>query len=52
MQAIYERNGNTIKTITTGKRKVFASRNKAKRESRKLQLSNGGLGMGSLVVVQ
>lgn len=26
--------------------------NAAKRESRKLQLSNGGLGMGSLVVIR
>lgn len=50
-ETLYERNGHTIKTIATGERKVYDSINKAKKESHKLQLSNGGLGLGSLVAI-
>lgn len=52
MEAKYERKGKTIKNIETGEVETFSSINKAKRRSRELQLSNGGLGCGSLIVIK
>lgn len=50
MKTLYERRKNKIKTIETGEVKEFKSISLAKKESRKLQLANGGLGRGSVVV--
>lgn len=50
-ETLYSRKGKTIKNIAENKSETFESINRAKKESHKLQLSNGGLGMGSLVAI-
>jgi hypothetical protein len=50
MKTLFKRKGKTITVIETGESTVFKSINAAKKESRKLQQQNGGLGCGSLVV--
>ena len=55
MKALFQRKGNTIIDLSKDKSdssraKGFVYINEAKRESRKLQESNGGLGRGSLTL--
>lgn len=49
MNTLFKRKGNTITVIETGNSTEYKSINAAKKESRKLQQQNGGLGCGSLV---
>ena len=51
-QFTYERRGKTITDIETGTAKTYKFFNEAKRASRAIQQSNGGLGCGALKVVQ
>lgn len=46
----YTRTGKTIKNIHDGTSETFEFINEAKRKSREIQLSNGGLGCGVLQV--
>lgn len=46
----YIRNGKTITTVDTKSYETYEFINEAKRKSRELQMSNGGLGLGSLQV--
>lgn len=48
----YERKGSNIKDLENGDVMQHKSINLAKQKSRQLQEANGGLGAGSLVVVQ
>lgn len=56
-ETLYERKGHVIKNLKTGESKAYFtpkglnSINLAKKASRELQQSNGGLGCGSLRVV-
>jgi len=50
MKTKYIRNGKSIFNTEDLAWKVYDSVNKAKKESRKLQRANGGLGRGSLVL--
>lgn len=58
MEALYERKGHQIKNLQTGevqpfflKGTVVPNISAAKRESRKIQEANGGLGRGSVKVI-
>ncbi len=51
-ELLYERKNHVIMNLTTEKKEHFDSINLAKKQSAILQRSNGGLGMGSLVVVK
>ena len=52
----FVRKGKTIETLAEAGREnsrhTFKSINEAKRESRRLQQANGGMGMGSLQVMR
>lgn len=50
-ETLYTRKGKTIRNIAENTSETFPSKNKAKKESVKLQRANGGLGMGSLIVL-
>lgn len=50
-ELLYTRKGATIKNLIANTSETFKSKNKAKKESVKLQRSNGGLGCGSLKVL-
>lgn len=51
MSTKFVRKGKTIKNIDTGEVTDFKSVNKAKKESRSIQMrENGGLGLGSVMV--
>lgn len=50
MNTKYIRKGRTIKDLNAGTIKTFEFINEAKRHSRELQMQNGGLGRGSLMV--
>lgn len=52
MKVLFERKKNSIKNLETGKVEFFGSVTKSKRESAILQKANGGLGRGSLKVVE
>ncbi len=52
MKTMYIRKGRKIKNIEDNTTEVFDHINEAKRESRRLQMANGGLGRGSVVVEQ
>lgn len=52
MKTLWSRKARTITEVETGKRRLFDSINLAKKESVKLQKSEGGLGMGSMVVAK
>jgi hypothetical protein len=47
----FSRKGKNITILDTNTTSQYESINKAKKESRKLQESNGGLGMGSLTLL-
>lgn len=49
-ELLYTRKGKTIHDIVANTSETFASKNKAKQASVKLQRKNGGLGCGSLQV--
>jgi len=52
-ELMYTRKDRTITYINEAKKKVFISINKAKFESRRLQLAaDGALGLGSLKVIR
>jgi len=50
MKALFYRKGQHITNIETGSTMDYKTVNKAKKESFKIQMSNGGLGRGSLFV--
>jgi len=47
-ELLYTRKGATIRTLADNTSETFDSKNKAKKESVKLQRANGGLGCGAL----
>ena len=49
-ELLFTRKGATIHNIAANTSETFDSKNKAKKESVKLQRANGGLGCGSLIV--
>jgi hypothetical protein len=51
MKTIFTRKNKTITNLETNDVTTYKSINAAKKESRKLQKSNGGLGKGSLAVL-
>ena len=51
-ELLYTRKGKTIHDIAANTSESFASKNKAKQASVKLQRANGGLGCGSLIVLK
>jgi hypothetical protein len=51
MKTLFTRKNKTITILETNAVHTYASINKAKKESRKLQNLKGGLGRGSLVVL-
>ena len=51
MKTQFTRNNKTITNLSTDEKSTYASLNRAKRESRLLQQTSGGLGQGSLVKV-
>lgn len=51
-QLKYERKNKTLFDLENRESRIFYSINQAKRESRKLQMANGGLGRGSLRVIK
>lgn len=50
-ELLYTRKGKTIRNLAANTSETFPSKNLAKKASVKLQRANGGLGMGSLVVL-
>lgn len=50
MKTKFIRNGKTITNIETNKSEQFKFTNEAKRRSRELQMQNGGLGRGSVML--
>jgi hypothetical protein len=51
MKTMFTRKGRTLRDLESGTENTFDSINQAKRESRRLQRRNGGLGRGSLRVI-
>ena len=51
-QAKYERQGKNIRDLVANKTTRYKFVNEAKRESRRLQMAAGGLGLGSLTLVK
>lgn len=47
----HSRKGKTIIEIATKKKKTYKSHNEAKRASAAIQLANGGLGCGAVVLL-
>ena len=50
-EVMFTRSGKNITTLSTGDTEHFKTLNLAKKASKNLQLSNGGIGMGSLALV-